>query len=60
MELMVDPNQGFVPRIRSRVAEDGTIHSPELDDMYPFLPEAEIESIRSAAQRIESLPGGMP
>lgn len=40
-EVMLDPEQGFEPKLASRVLPDGTMVSPELDDMAPFLPEAE-------------------
>ena len=35
--VLLDPKQGFEPRIKSRVMPDGTIVSPALDDMFPFL-----------------------
>ena len=45
-EVMLDPKQGFEPRIRSRQMPDGSIVSPNLDDMYPFLDEEELQSNR--------------
>lgn len=36
-EVMLDPNQNFEPKLSSKVLEDGSIISPEIDDMYPFL-----------------------
>ena len=44
--VVVDPEQGFEPRVRSRQLPDGTITSPALDDLYPFLSEEEAESNR--------------
>jgi acetolactate synthase-1/2/3 large subunit len=41
-EVMLDPSQEFEPRIRSRQLPDGTIVSPELEDMYPFLEPVEL------------------
>ncbi len=38
----LDPEQGFEPRVRSREMPDGTIVSPALEDMYPFLDRAEL------------------
>ena len=53
--VLLDPEQGFEPRIKSRVMPDGTIVSPALDDMYPFLDPAELASARrSADSAIES------
>lgn len=41
-QVMLDPDQGFEPRIKSRSMPDGTIVSPALEDMYPFLDPAEL------------------
>ncbi len=37
IEVMLDPEQGFEPRLSSRQLEDGRIASPRLEDMFPFL-----------------------
>jgi acetolactate synthase-1/2/3 large subunit len=37
-EVMLDPTQPFAPKLASRLLEDGTMISPALDDMAPFLP----------------------
>jgi acetolactate synthase-1/2/3 large subunit len=42
IEVMLDPQQEFEPRSRSKVLPDGTIVSPPLEDMYPFLPPDEL------------------
>jgi acetolactate synthase I/II/III large subunit len=42
IEVHLDVAQGFEPRIRSRQLADGTIVSPNLEDMYPFLSEEEL------------------
>lgn len=44
IEVHLDVTQGFEPRVRSRQLPDGTIVSPNLEDMYPFLPEEELAS----------------
>jgi len=49
----VDPGQGFEPRIKSRMLPDGKFATPELDDMFPFLPQETLESVRSEAQQIK-------
>lgn len=36
-DVHLDPEQEFEPRLRSRALPDGTIVTPELEDMYPFL-----------------------
>lgn len=40
-EVICDPEQNFEPKLSSKVLPDGTIVSPEIDDMYPFLPRDE-------------------
>lgn len=42
-EVVVDPTQNFEPKLSSKVLPDGKIVSPEIDDMYPFLPRDEYE-----------------
>lgn len=42
-EVILDPEQNFEPKLSSKVLPDGTIVSPEIDDMYPFLPREEYE-----------------
>ncbi|SAL64616.1 thiamine pyrophosphate-binding protein [Caballeronia telluris] len=43
IEVMLDPQQGFEPRVSSRQLPDGTIQSPQLEDMFPFLQAEELE-----------------
>ncbi|MGA8538225.1 MAG: thiamine pyrophosphate-binding protein [Terriglobales bacterium] len=42
VDVVLDPNQEFEPRSRARQLPDGRIVSPNLEDMYPFLDEAEL------------------
>ena len=42
-DVYVDPDQIFSPKLSSRKLEDGTMVSPELEDMSPFLGEKEME-----------------
>jgi acetolactate synthase-1/2/3 large subunit len=51
-EVVVDPDQIWAPKLQSKLLEDGTFHSPPLDDMYPFLDKAEIEALRKRALEI--------
>jgi len=46
VQVDVDPDQGFEPRIKSRMREDGTFATPELDDMFPFLDAEVLASVR--------------
>jgi len=41
IELFVDPNQAFSPKLASRKLPDGTMVSPSLEDMAPFLSREE-------------------
>jgi acetolactate synthase I/II/III large subunit len=43
-EVMLDPAQEFEPRVKSRQLPDGTIVSPALEDMYPFLSPEELRA----------------
>ena len=47
-EIMLDPKQLFEPKLASRAMPDGTMVSPALDDMAPFLPEEELKRNRLA------------
>lgn len=42
IEVMLDGQQGFEPRMSSRQLPDGSIVSPSLEDMYPFLSPEEL------------------
>ena len=54
LDLRVDPTQGFAPRIKSRVDENGKFVSPALDDMYPFLPAEVLDAVRRSARAIRA------
>lgn len=43
-EVMVNPDYIFTPKLSSRKLEDGTMISPSLEDMYPFLDRKEFLS----------------
>lgn len=43
IDVMLDPTQEFEPRLKSRQLPDGTIVTPELEDMYPFLDPEELK-----------------
>lgn len=45
-EAVVGHAQDFEPKLSSRKLDDGTIVSPTLEDMSPFLERSEFESIR--------------
>lgn len=47
-EVVVDTKQNFEPKLSSKVMPDGTMVSPPLDDMYPFLPKEEYLAIKEA------------
>ncbi len=42
-EVILDETQNFAPKLSSKVLPDGRIVSPEIDDMFPFLPREEYE-----------------
>lgn len=43
-ELLVDPKQQLLPRLKSEKNKEGKLIAKPLEDMYPFLPESEINS----------------
>ena len=45
IEAVVDWSQDFEPKSSSKVLPDGRIVSPSLDDMAPFLPREEFDTI---------------
>ncbi len=49
IEVVLDSNQFFTPKLSSKKLADGTMVSPSLEDMYPFLPEEEMKAIREEA-----------
>ncbi len=44
IEVIVDSKQSFSPKLASRKLEDGTMVSPSLEDMAPFLSREELDS----------------
>jgi len=50
-DVQLDPAQEFEPRLRSRALPDGSIVTPELDDMYPFLSPEELAANRIAEDK---------
>lgn len=40
-EVVVDPNCGFSPKLSARKLKDGSMESPSLEDMFPFLDREE-------------------
>ena len=51
-EIITDEKQNFEPKLSSKMLEDGTMISPELDDMFPFLDKQEYENIKKEALNI--------
>ncbi len=43
-DVMLDETQGFEPRMSSRRLDDGSIVTPPLEDMFPFLDRDELAS----------------
>ncbi len=46
IEAVVDDKQNFEPKLSSKVHPDGTITSAANDDMFPFLPKEEYDSVK--------------
>ena len=41
-EIFVSPDQVFEPKSGTRKLEDGSLFSPPLEDLAPFLPKEEV------------------
>lgn len=54
IQIHVDREQGFAPRLKSRIDSNGKFLTPELDDLFPFLPPEELACIRESAAQIRS------
>ncbi len=48
-EVIVDERQNFEPKLSSKMLPDGTMVSPDIDDMFPFLAEEEYKKIHEEA-----------
>lgn len=47
----LDVSQEFIPRLKSKMV-NGTIQTPELDDMFPHIEEFELKNIRNSAKNL--------
>jgi acetolactate synthase I/II/III large subunit len=52
IEAVIDPEQFFEPKLSSKRLPNGSMISPPLEDMFPFLSEEEMNSIVSEAENI--------
>jgi acetolactate synthase-1/2/3 large subunit len=50
-EVVLDPAVGFAPKLSSKRLDDGTMVSPPLQDMFPFLPREEFEKNMSISKK---------
>jgi len=52
VDAVVDSDQFFVPKLSSKRLPDGTMVSPSLEDMFPFLSDTEMDSIKKEVAEI--------
>lgn len=52
IEVVVSQEQNFEPKLSSKLLKDGTMVSPAMDDMYPFLPKDEYEAVHKECSAI--------
>ena len=45
---MIDTEQEFCPKLKSRMDKNGNFITPELDDMFPFLSKQDLAKIRGS------------
>ena len=43
-EIVMPENQELIPKSSLKIREDGSMYSPPLEDLYPFLPPEELAS----------------
>tara|TARA_B100001093_G_scaffold518020_1_gene601405 strand:+ start:65 stop:1855 length:1791 start_codon:yes stop_codon:yes gene_type:complete len=48
IELMINTDQEFCPKLKSRMDEKGNFITPELDDMFPFLSKKDLLKIKES------------
>tara|TARA_B100000989_G_scaffold297468_1_gene283327 strand:+ start:65 stop:1855 length:1791 start_codon:yes stop_codon:yes gene_type:complete len=48
IELMINTEQEFCPKLKSRMDKNGNFITPELDDMFPFLPKQDLVNIKES------------
>jgi acetolactate synthase-1/2/3 large subunit len=58
IQIHVDRTQGFAPKLKSRIDDNGRFLTPELDDLFPFLAADELKAIHESAAAIRSKPKG--
>lgn len=51
IEAIVDEGQNFEPKLSSRVLPDGSLISPPIDDMFPFLERDEYTKIKESVPK---------
>jgi len=52
IEAVIDSEQYFEPKLSAKRLPDGSMVSPSLEDMFPFLPEEEMKEIICEAENI--------
>jgi acetolactate synthase-1/2/3 large subunit len=54
VNLIVDPAQGFAPRMKAKLDQNGKFLPLQLDDMFPYIDEQLLINIRNSALNITS------
>ncbi len=49
IELLIDRDQEFCPKLKSRLDKNGNFITPELDDMFPFINQNELNVIKKSS-----------
>ncbi|MCR5289409.1 MAG: thiamine pyrophosphate-binding protein [Treponema sp.] len=49
IEAVIDPDQFFAPKLGAKRLPDGSMVSPSLEDMSPFLPDGVVDALRKEA-----------
>ena len=51
LEAVVDKEQFFAPKLSSKMLPDGKMVSPQIEDMFPFIDEAEMAEIMNYGKK---------
>ena len=52
VDIKFDTHQEFIPRLKSKINNNGKFITPELDDMFPFLDKEILDRVRNEVKNI--------
>lgn len=55
INVIVDPDQGFAPRLKAKLDSMGKFKPLQLDDMFPYIDSEKLDAIRHSATLIQAV-----